>query len=158
MRTIWNLLFHSVFKDYLVVRNEYYSGGSAPPDLRQGVKPPGPVLGEEGPWKERDNIRLMLGETIVCGLLDQESQGKSERESKLSLRILPRLSPDALHPGWRLSAAGPEAQRREDWLPRFLQATAGTTFFYPPSIFRYCGSRVLSTLVGRGQSPTVLIH
>ncbi len=45
--------------------------------------------------------------------------------------LFSRISPDALHPGWRLKAAGPEAQRRQAWLPLYLQVTAGTTLSHP---------------------------
>ena len=34
------------------------AGGSAPPDLRQGVKPPGPILGEQRPREKSGNVRL----------------------------------------------------------------------------------------------------
>ena len=42
----------------------------------------------------------------VCRLLAQESKRKSQGESELSPWDFPLLSPDALHPGWRLLSAG----------------------------------------------------
>ena len=78
-----------------------------------------------------------LGLRIVCGLLAQESPGNPRGESSLSPGDFPWLSPDALHPGWRLSAAGPEAQRRQDGLPRSLPLMREPTWILNTSYIRY---------------------
>ena len=49
---------------------------------------------------------VSLGLRKVCGLLAQESLEKPQGESELSPWGFSRLSPDALHPGWRLLSAG----------------------------------------------------
>ena len=45
---------------------------------------------------------VLLGLRKVCGLLAQESRKNPEGESELSPSGFSLLSPDALHPGWRL--------------------------------------------------------
>ena len=50
-------------------------------------------------------------------LLAHRKPGKSHGENELSPWEYSRLSPDAQHPGWRLSAAGPEAQSHQAGLP-----------------------------------------
>ena len=39
-------MFFCIFKCFRAVRKDYYSGGYAPPDLRQGPEDPGPATGE----------------------------------------------------------------------------------------------------------------
>ena len=86
-------------------------------------------------WQNRktDNFRLSLEDTKIGRLLAQESQENPLGQARFPQGIIPRLSPDAKHPGWRLSAAGPEAQRRLDW--PFSQSISGKLSFFPVALF-----------------------
>jgi hypothetical protein len=63
-------------------------------------------------WQS-SNFRLSLGEYERLKLLAQESRENPREKARFFLGIIPRLSPDAGHPGWRLSAAGPEAKQQQ---------------------------------------------
>ena len=63
-----------------------------------------------------------------------------------SLPGFSRLSPDALHPDWPLSAAGPEAQCRRLRF-RFPSPYAEICFLSSPAIIRRYGSRAVTALV-----------
>ena len=95
-----------------------------------GLRGPRPRARGEAPL---DNFRLSLEDTKIGRLLAQESQENPLGQARLPQGIIPRLSPDAKHPGWRLSAAGPEAQRRLDW--PFSQSISGKLSFFPVALF-----------------------
>ena len=93
--------------------------GLCAPDPHQGDDRPGPAYGEiTGEHEPAMHACCVGGTKKLEGFWPKESQGKSAGKSELFPTGLPWLSPDALHPGWRLSVAGPEAHCRQACLSR----------------------------------------
>ena len=72
-----------------MVRKEYYSGGYAPPDLRQGGDHPGPAIADVARWIEKALFPLLLRDTTEANL----------HAVMLLARRLSAANPDAMHPG-----------------------------------------------------------
>ncbi len=101
--------------------------------------PPRPLNPAPGAWpldpaKRKNtvgienNLRLMRWEERKLeGFWPKESRENPRGKARFSLGIIPRLSPDALHPGWPPSAAGPEAQCRQVF--PFSASSSGNLFF-----------------------------
>ncbi len=91
---------------------------------------PGPSQAKKTLLGKENNFRLMRWkERKLEGFWPIESQGTIPRGKRAFPLGFSRLSPDALHPGWPLSAAGPEAQCRQAF--PFSASNSGEFFFRP---------------------------
>ena len=77
-------------------------------------------------WKKRLLPPVSLGLRKACRLLAQESKRKSQGESELSPWDFPLLSPDALHPGWRLRR---QARSHNGTKPGIVPINSGRLLF-----------------------------
>ena len=122
--------------------------GLAPPDLRQGGDRPGPALGDQVRCGEKATFACCAGVTESLRASGPRKPGNHPKgKVNFPSRMIPWLSPDALHPGWRPKDAGPEAQRHQARFPRSSKLQRETSWFYHSSIIRYCGSRGIIPLV-----------
>ena len=119
------------------IRSYLYRGNR----LRWGLRAPRPAPGPEALDPLLANLLGRNNEICsACYIGATESLRASGPRKPGKIRGGKQAFPYGFFPGfprmqsirvWRLSAAGPEAQRRQVWLPRFLQATAGTTLSLP---------------------------
>ena len=134
------------------------NAGAARPRLRQGTEHPGPTNAEVSWRRTSGSIRLQLGgkhvgslpqtSTDTCRkLLSAGTEKARKNHGKEALGPLSRnfsgLSPDAKHPGWRLSVAGP-ARRFATVPPIFCR---NQLIFYTQASSASAGSRGIITLV-----------
>ena len=63
-------------------------------------------------WNKRTSFACRAGVTKDLKASDPRKPGNIRRESELSLRMIPRLSPDAKHPDWRRSPQAQSSQVR----------------------------------------------
>ena len=94
-----------------------------------------------------DKLRLARwDEEKFEGFWPKKAREHPQGKVNFPLRMIPWLSPDAKHPGWRL-----RRRARSTMIPiqssAFLPASAGTKLFSNSSSLRYCGSRGIIPLV-----------
>ena len=86
----------------------------------QGDDPPGPAPGEITLLEETNSLRLLRwGYEKFEGFWPKKAGKIPEGKARFSLGIIPRLSPDALHPGWRLFPQAQSSQVRTADIARF---------------------------------------
>ena len=104
--------------------------------LHQGPRPLDPFrryckLGKADYFRQ---FRWGYGKFV--GFWPKESKEKPEGESELSPSGFSLLSPDALHPGWRLRR---RARSHNVTKPGIFLSTAGARILVLPYCFRLCG-------------------
>ena len=114
-----------------------------PPNHHKVDEPLDPSPGDVTCSDIPNDARLSLGIRNVGGSGPRKPGKIPWGKAGFPPGILPRLSPDALHPGWRLSAAGPEICKF-----RYLPATGGSCLFSLTANNRLVESRGRRPLVG----------
>ena len=123
-------------------------GAIRPQAPDQGRDAPGPSLGETACQDIPNGHRLPRWGYESLRLLAQESRENPREKACFFLGIIPGLSPDALHPGWRPKDAGPEVQGRQARL--FFPSSGGELFFPASGNIRRRGCRGSSPAAGPG--------
>ena len=125
-------------------------GAPRPQTPRQEGSPPGPHLAILLVGKNGVRSPVTLGRRKACGFWPLESWQNFQGESFLSPEELFQLSPDALHPGWRLQPPGQKhnGDTPVDPVPAWI--TGNQHGFYAASRFRRAESR--------GRRPLVQVH
>ena len=101
------------------------------PRPHQVTEYPGPAPGDIAPLEETNSLRLpRWGLRKLDGFWPKKAGKIPEGKARFSLGIIPRLSPDALHPGWRLRRRA-RSTTRPIQSSAFLHAPAGTKIVFP---------------------------
>ena len=123
------------------------AGGCAPPDLRQGDDPPGPATGEIALLGKADKFRQpRRGYGKFEGFWPKKAWENPRGKVNFPLRIIPWLSPDAKHPGWRLRRRA-RSTMASSQTSVFLSATVETNLIRSFKQYPLNGSRGRSPLV-----------
>ena len=114
-----------VLKDDFQIKHKGTLGLFAP-DPNQGGDHPGPAFGEITWLGKADKFRLTRwSDGKLEGFWPKNAREHPQGKVNFPLRMIPWLSPDAKHPGWRL-----RRRARSTTAPSqnsaFLQASAGT--------------------------------
>ena len=105
-------------------------GAARPQTCGKGFHPLHPNKRNYSVGKTRQFSLAALGFTKVRRLLAQESRENPRGKVYFSLGIIPRLSPDAKHPGWRLRRRA-RSTTASSQTSAFLHATAGIKMIFP---------------------------
>ena len=91
--------------------NKETLGAARPQTCARVLRTLDPQLANEHSWNKVDKLRLpRWGYDKFEGFWPKKAWEHPRGKVNFPLRMIPWLSPDALHPGWRPKDAGPEAQ------------------------------------------------
>ena len=107
------------------------------PDPNQGPEDPGPATVEITLLGKADKLRLpRWGDGMFEGFWPKKAREHPQGKIHFPLRMIPWLSPDALHPGWRLRRRA-RSTTTQSQASAFLHASTGTKIILHSSIIRY---------------------
>ena len=126
------LLSAFLYKDKNNIRNDGARASAALVHLHQGPRPLDPFRRNYRFGRENCFRQFRWGYGKFVGFWPKESKENPEGESELSPSGFPLLSPDALHPGWRLRR---RARSHNGTLPGILPINSGRLFSRLVKIF-----------------------
>ena len=111
------------------------------PDPNQGPEDPGPATGDIALLRKADKFRLVRwGDGKFEGFWPKKAREHPRGKIDFPLRMIPWLSPDAKHPGWRLRRRARSTTAPSQTFA-FFPASAGTKLSFPIKLLPLLRSR-----------------
>ena len=107
------MLLTAMFSRVNIQSSKKETLGLFAPDPNQGPEDPGPATGDIALLRKADKLRLVRwGDGKFEGFWPKKAREHPQEKVNFPLRMIPWLSPDALHLGWRRSPQAQSSQVR----------------------------------------------